>query len=110
MSTTTKHTPGPLRAVAATYSGDHAIKDASGHIVAECFEAIRSAFECSHEEAKANATLYATAPEMLDLIKVSIGNVKSLGPAGALDALPTPYREWLAQLEAIYAKATGSAS
>ena len=54
--------------------------------------------------------LFAAAPELLDLIRVSIGNVRSLGPAGALAQVHTPYQEWLAQLEAAYTKATGEAA
>lgn len=63
------------------------------------------------EQQRANLRLIAAAPELLELVRISIGNVRSLGPAGALGDVPhAPYREWLAQLEAAYAKATGSAS
>jgi hypothetical protein len=57
-----------------------------------------------------DARLIAAAPELLELIRLSIGNVRSLGPAGALAQVHTPYQEWLAQLEAVYTKATGEAA
>lgn len=59
---------------------------------------------------KADAPLVATAPDLLEIVRVTIGNVKSLGPAGALEGVQPymSYREWLAQLEAVYARATGS--
>lgn len=50
----------------------------------------------------------ATPPELLEIVRISIGNIRSLGPAGALAQVYTPYREWLAQLEAAYANATGA--
>jgi hypothetical protein len=49
----------------------------------------------------------ATPPDLLEIVRISIGNIRSLGPAGALAQVYTPYREWLAQLESAYAKATG---
>lgn len=58
------------------------------------------------EQAQAVAALIAQAPELLRLVEISIGNIKSLGPAGALGDLPhEPYRVWLAQLEDVRAKA-----
>ncbi len=48
------------------------------------------------------------AAELIEIVRMTIGNVRSLGPAGALASVHTPYREWLAQLEAAYAKATGA--
>lgn len=50
----------------------------------------------------------AGAPELLEIVRITIGNVRSLGPAGALAQVYTPYREWLAQLEAAYTNATGA--
>lgn len=55
-----------------------------------------------------DACLIAAAPELLEALRITIGNVRSLGPAGALAPVHTPYREWLAQLEAAYTKATGA--
>ena len=48
--------------------------------------------------------------DLVALVRISIGNIRSLGPAGALARVDQPYEEWLRQLEAIYAKATGSAA
>ena len=38
--------------------------------------------------------------EASELIRVNIGNVASLGPAGALASTHEPYTVWLAQLRA----------
>lgn len=103
-----KHTPGPLQ-VRIAANGDVAVLNERKDIVAECFADIRHERESARDEALANATLYAAAENLLELVRISIGNVRSLGPAGALGDLPhAPYREWLAQLEAAYAKATGA--
>lgn len=54
--------------------------------------------------------LDASHQRLIEIVRVTIGNIKSLGPAGALEGVQpyTEYREWLAQLEAAYARATGS--
>jgi hypothetical protein len=63
------------------------------------------------EKLKAKADHYKRLnADLLELIRVSIGNVRSLGPAGALAQVHTPYQEWLRQLEAVYTKATGEAA
>lgn len=63
------------------------------------------------EEGESNARLIAAAPDLLEAVRITIGNVKSLGPAGALDDVPyAPYREWLRMLEDTLAKATGGAA
>lgn len=46
------------------------------------------------------APAYAAWREAAELIRVSVGNVAALGPAGALAPVHTPYAEWLAQLRA----------
>lgn len=48
--------------------------------------------------------LLALHDEMLETLRTTRGNIRSLGPAGALDALPEdlpwmPYRPWLAAVE-----------
>lgn len=44
--------------------------------------------------------LLALHDEMLLALRTSAGNVRSLGPAGAIDCAPfAPYRLWLAMLE-----------
>lgn len=52
----------------------------------------------------------SAAQELLNIVRISIGNVRSLGPAGALAQVYAPYQEWLAQLEAAYRNATGEAA
>lgn len=54
----------------------------------------------------ARANLILAAPQLLEIVRVSIGNVRSLGPAGALGPVYEPYTVWLAHLEAAYAAAT----
>lgn len=44
--------------------------------------------------------------ELLDALLTTAGNIRSLGPAGALQPY-TEYREWLAVVEAAIAKAEG---
>lgn len=46
--------------------------------------------------------LIAAAPELLEALKVTAGNIKSLGPAGHL---PEPYTIWLKVVEDAIAKA-----
>lgn len=60
---------------------------------------------CAYPTAdECEATLAAVA-ELIDLLRISAGNVRSLGPAGALEALPHgPYGEWLRQLDAALAR------
>lgn len=38
-------------------------------------------------------------------LQTTAGNIRSLGPAGALDAVPMPYREWLLLVETALAHA-----
>lgn len=42
---------------------------------------------------------------MLEILRTSRGNVASLGPAGALGPVYTPYRVWLAELDSAIALA-----
>ena len=53
---------------------------------------------------EANARLIAT---LLHALRITRGNVASLGPAGSL--LPMEYREWLAMIDAAIAAAAGIA-
>lgn len=52
----------------------------------------------------ADASLIAAAPSMLDALQVTAGNIRSLGPAGAL---PEPYTVWLRVVEDAIATAEG---
>ena len=58
------------------------------------------------DEVAANARLMAAAPELLEALQITRGNIASLGPAGALTPY-TSYQEWLAMVDAAIAKATG---
>lgn len=55
---------------------------------------------------EATARRCAAALLLLETLKTTAGNIRSLGPAGALNAVPYPYREWLRVVEA----AIGAAS
>lgn len=59
------------------------------------------------EDRERIAMMFAASPELLEIVRISIGNVRSLGPAGALAKCDQPYREWLTKLEAAYYMATG---
>lgn len=54
----------------------------------------------------ADARLMAAAPELLEALQITRGNIASLGPAGALTPY-TSYQEWLAMVDAAIAKAQG---
>ena len=54
----------------------------------------------------ADARLMAVAPELLEALQITRGNIASLGPAGALTPY-TSYQEWLAMVDAVIAKALG---
>lgn len=117
-----KYTRGPLRAKRSTNgTGDAGVLDAANHVIAEAFAAIRRYDERAEEEALANATLYAAAPDLLKVLRVARSYVQAnrdsladchrqpatgkLKPADvcALDD------ELLACIDAAIAKAEGSA-
>jgi len=54
-------------------------------------------------ELDADFALIAAAPELLEVLQVTAGNIRSLGPAGAI---PHPYKEWLGAVESAIARAT----
>lgn len=58
----------------------------------------------SYGEAQANARLIAAAPEMLEALKISRGNVASLNAAH-----PAIWGEWLNVIDAAISKAEGNA-
>ena len=67
-SGTVAPTAGPLHIKVAD-NGDVAILTAADDIVAECFTDIRYLGEWARDEARANATLYAAAPLMLEALQ-----------------------------------------
>jgi hypothetical protein len=69
--TKAKHTPGPLTVHKSVASSDFGIISQGKYVVAETFSDIRRHGEGAAEEALANATLYAAAPEMLDALKMT---------------------------------------
>lgn len=66
------------------------------HVIAEC-------------DTGEHARLIAAAPDLLEALRITRGNVASLGPAGALEPY-APYRVWLAMIDDAIAKATGEDS
>jgi hypothetical protein len=50
----------------------------------------------------------AVIRDLLSALKTTRGNIMSLGPAGALDQVPMPYREWLAVVDEAISKAEGA--
>ena len=94
-----KHTPGPWvihesNAIVGEKLDDHPIW--LRPVVARFATGVRPA----------DARLMAAAPELLEALKITRGNIASLGPAGALTPY-TPYQEWLAMVDDVIAKATG---
>lgn len=42
---------------------------------------------------------------LVNILKITAGNIRSLGPAGALENVPRPYRIWLDEVEKALAAA-----
>ena len=95
-----KHTPGPWSIKDDTVNAIEPDVMAGEFYIAQCFG------HSHHDEALANARLIAAAPELLEALQITRGNIASLGPAGALTPY-TSYQEWLAMVDAAIAKATG---
>ena len=49
----------------------------------------------------------AVIADLLDVLKVTAGNIRSLGPAGALSRVYEPYTVWLQAVEDVIRKAEG---
>lgn len=105
MAKAAKHTPGPwsIRVASRGHYRDVGIT-APGctNVIAECFEEFVAKTDRRPEEALANATLIAAAPDMLDVLKTTRRNIVSLADAG----LPGPMAEWLRVVDVAIAKAT----
>lgn len=93
MSELVKHTPGPWT---AHIEDDRCCIESTDEHVASLF--------ISSEYGVANARLIAAAPDLLEILETTRGNIMSLGPAGAL---PSSYRVWLEEAERCIALATG---
>lgn len=76
-------------AVKAGLRADTPIAQLSVHQFAEAIRA--------EEAAKRDA--------LVKILKTTAGNIRSLGPAGALDQVPMPYRIWLEEVEKALAAA-----
>lgn len=66
---------------------------------------IVSSHDVASFEVRPNANVVAASIELLEALKTTAANIRSLGPAGALDQVPMPYREWLAVVDAAIATA-----
>ncbi|MPT23935.1 MAG: hypothetical protein E2577_13645 [Starkeya sp.] len=81
-----------------------------GFITAGSFPVFELQDVMGHPKAREIAVAMSAASEMLEALKTTAGNIRSLGPAGALSAAPfANYREWLAVVEAAIARAEGRA-
>lgn len=92
MSKEIKHTPGPW----TTTFGDSVITE-NGGCVADCVGAM------DYETRKANARLIAAAPEMLEVLKTTAGNIRSMRAAHSC----TTYDAWLEAVESAIKTAEG---
>lgn len=106
MANETKHTPGPWR----VWGGGERVF--MWDIVGPRGEDIAYANENDGSDdcpvrypVAANAALIAASPTLLDALKVTAGNIRSLGPAGVLGA---EYRVWLRVVEEAIAKSEPS--
>ncbi len=106
------HTPGPWTVVNESSGGPRGDVSFSHQLIAGdlWLAAIASGdyekpqVEQERERIEANLALIAAAPDLLEALRTTAGNIRSLGPAGAL---PEPYREWLRVVDEAIAKAEG---
>jgi hypothetical protein len=92
----TKHTPGPWATTG------NLIEGSDGETIAYV-----TAYNTLTPKQQANARLLAASPEMLAVLKTTLGNIMSLGPAGALESVPMPFRVWAQVVSDVIAKAEG---
>jgi hypothetical protein len=110
-----RHTPGPFTPCFETFDGDAVGFHITEHVAGSCrpIASFRQklgamhAYPLSSGEIAANGNLFAAAPELLEALKTTEGNIRSLGCAGALDQIPSPYRGWLKVVQEAIAKAEG---
>lgn len=112
------YTPGPLTVrvgangdvgIIATKQKVIADDDIGGALVAECYCEIRRAGEGARAEALANATLYATSPELLEAL-VQARNVLVSAERHHAGEFQKRIRSAYIKSSAAIAKATGAAS
>lgn len=59
--------------------------------------------ECKHGQLARSCELCEKdqrIDRLVEVLRTTAGNIRSLGPAGALDMVPEPYQRWLAGVEA----------
>lgn len=102
----TKHTPGPW------WATDSGVRDVGGYIChtnpPTRYPDQDERYEKEVAERVANKSLIAAAPELLEALQTTLGNIMSLGPAGALESVPIPYRVWAEVVKGAIDKATGA--
>lgn len=113
--TAVKHTPGPW-----VWDGEYTLRPADPRPTLHTVHTILSPdgetfgfMNADHKdvlaENAANKVLMAAAPDMLEVLKTTLGNIMSLGPAGALESVPMPFRVWAQVVQDVIAKAEGRA-
>lgn len=105
----TKHTPGPWVALGVTVTSSPSNASPTGYALAHVLNPYAGA-KGSADRVEANARLLAASPEMLAVLKTTLGNIMSLGPAGALESVPMPFRVWAQVVSDVIAKAEGGAA
>lgn len=63
--------------------------------------------ECTHGQLARSCEICERDEQiarMREALQTTAGNIRSLGPAGALDQVPMPYQRWLAAVEAALAE------
>tara|TARA_R100000365_G_C2748574_1_gene80543 strand:+ start:51 stop:392 length:342 start_codon:yes stop_codon:yes gene_type:complete len=109
-----QHTPGPWQ-----WDGDYTLRPANPrpelHTVhtilspdGETFGFMSADYKDVLAENAANKVLMASAPELLEALKTTLGNIMSLGPAGALESVPMPFRVWAEVVKNAIDKAEGN--
>lgn len=90
---------------ALPWSGFSEIRDADGRLIFG-LAAGSPDEKRPDDELDAALRLMVAAPALLAALEVTAGNIRSLGPAGALEPY-APYREWLAVVDAALSEARG---
>lgn len=100
-----KHTPGPWDCTFTITQNGRRI-DITAEDGSNVAQALAGDHVACDATARANARLIAASPAMLEALRTTAGNIRSLGPAGAIEPF-TPYLEWLRLIEETIALATG---
>lgn len=101
-----KHTPGPL-----TVNERGVVCHAAPHGYQEPVKLAGAWVEdawIDDEEARANATLYASAPDLLEALTLILPLAKGYRPEGQTDTARRTCNSWVEAAEEAIAKATGA--